>query len=211
MVLEVLQIADKAINSGQSTAMIIVMPDAQTGEKGYFNNIDKTWNYEDFFFQEFIPFIETKYRIKPEKRFRAIAGLSMGGAGSFIYALRYPKYFSSCCPLSASLEPLAFEDFYKKDVNSGFRRDIAYNYFSNHNALFLIKNQTEKKLKSVNWYIDCGDDDFLYEGNSLVHIALKKRQIAHEYRVRDGGHSWSYWRSALPRVLEFVSSTFHQN
>jgi enterochelin esterase-like enzyme len=58
--------------------------------RGYFNDIDNNWNYEDFFFQEFIPFIEKKYRIKSEKRYRAIAGLSMGGGGSFIYALRHP-------------------------------------------------------------------------------------------------------------------------
>ena len=55
------------------------------------------------------------------------------------------------------------------------------------------------------WY-----DDFLYEGNSLAHIAMKKREINHEYRVRDGRHSWTYWRASLPVVLEFVSDAFHQ-
>jgi hypothetical protein len=30
--------------------------------------------------------------------------------------------------------------------------------------------------KAVRWYIGCGDDDFLYEGNSLVHIAMKKER-----------------------------------
>ena len=92
---EVKSIADKANKEGLSTSMIIVMPDAQTGKKGYFNDIGNKWNYEDFFFKEFIPFIEKKYRIKSEKRFRAIAGLSMGGGGSFLYALRYPEMFSS--------------------------------------------------------------------------------------------------------------------
>ena len=75
----------------------------------------------------------------------------------------------------------------------------------------MIKNQTDENLKSVRWYIDCGDDDYLYEKNSLAHIALKKRGIPHEYRVRDGGHNWTYWRSALPEVLGFVSEHFHQH
>ena len=61
---EVLKIADQAIKNGNSTSMIIVMPDAQTGHKGYFNTINGKWNYEDFFFQDFIPYIEKKYRIK---------------------------------------------------------------------------------------------------------------------------------------------------
>ena len=41
---EVLQIADKAILQGNATSMIIVMPDANSVKKGYFNSIDKTWN-----------------------------------------------------------------------------------------------------------------------------------------------------------------------
>ena len=57
---------------------------------------------------------------------------------------------------------------------------------------------------------DCGDDDNLSEGNSLVHIAMRKKAIPHEFRIRDGAHNWTYWRAALPTVLEFVSQAFHQ-
>jgi enterochelin esterase-like enzyme len=209
---EVKSITDKANKNGVSTSMIIVMPDAQTGQKGYFNDIDQKWNYEDFFFKEFIPFIEKKYRIKSEKRYRAIAGLSMGGGGSFIYALRHPEMFSSACPLSGYMGELSYGEFYEKnkEQHENYRREKLFNYYSNHNALSVIQNQTFENLKSVRWYIDCGDNDFLYEGNSLVHIALKKREVPHEYRVRDGAHNWTYWRSALPEVLRFVSEKFHQ-
>lgn len=60
-------IADKAINSGSATPMIIVMPDANTGKPGYVNDEKGEWRYEDFFFYEFIPFIEKTYPIKGEK------------------------------------------------------------------------------------------------------------------------------------------------
>ena len=209
---EVLQITDKAIETGLATPMIIVMPDAQSGQKGYFNSFDGEWNYESFFFDEFVPFIEKKYRIRSEKRFRAIAGLSMGGGGAFIYALRHPEMFSSACPLSGVMGELSYDEFYKKNEANlkELRRETVYNYYSNHNALSIIKNQTDANLKSVKWYIDCGDDDFLFEGNSMVHVALKKRGIPHEYRVRDGSHNWTYWRSSLPKVLAFISDYFHQ-
>ena len=209
---EVKSIADKTNKEGLSTSMIIVMPDAQTEKRGYFNDIDNNWNYEDFFFQEFIPFIEKKYRIKSEKRYRAISGLSMGGGGSFIYALRHPEMFSSACPLSGNMGKLSYSEFYETNEEKlkKYSREKVFNYYSNHNALSIIQNQTDENLKSVRWYIDCGDNDFLYEGNSLVHIALKKRGVPHEYRVRDGAHNWTYWRSALPEVLSFVSDRFHQ-
>src|SRR5512133_590216 len=107
---EVLTIADEAIKSGLATAMIIVMPDANTGTRGYVNDIKGEWRYEDFFFQEFIPFIEKEYRIKADKRYRAIAGLSMGGEGTFIYALHHPELFSAACPLSAATGPKNADD-----------------------------------------------------------------------------------------------------
>lgn len=210
---EVLHITDKAIRRGEATPMIIVMPDANTGQRGYFNDIKGDWRYEDFFFDEFMPFVEKKYRIKADKRYRAVAGLSMGGGGSFVYALRHPELFSSACPLSASTGPLTLEDTkaYLK------RRDVAFEsdadverYFKSLSVLELINQLPDDQKKAVRWYIDCGDDDFLYEGNSLVHIAMRKKEIPHEFRIRDGGHTWTYWRHSLPAVLKFVSEAFHQ-
>jgi enterochelin esterase-like enzyme len=213
---EVQHIADKAINEGSATPMIIVMPDANTGRRGYSNDIRGEWQYEDFFFKEFIPYVEKTYRIKGEKHYRAVAGLSMGGEGTFLYALHHPEMFSSACPLSAVTDPLKLEDTRKSlsrfsDVDSGGLPDsLVEAYYRRQSVLFLIENMPEAQKKAVRWYIDCGDDDHLYEGNSLVHIAMRKKEIPHEFRIRDGAHTWSYWRSALPEVLRFVSDAFHQ-
>lgn len=210
---EVLHITDKAIRRGDATPMVIVMPDANTGQRGYFNDINGDWRYEDFFFQEFMPFIEKTYRIKGEKRYRAVAGLSMGGGGSFVYALRRPELFSSACPLSASTGPLTLEDtkefLKRRNVTSKSDADVE-RYYKSISVLELIKQVPDDQKKAVRWYIDCGDDDFLYEGNSLVHIAMRKKEIPHEFRIRDGGHTWTYWRHSLPAVLKFVSEAFHQ-
>ena len=210
---EVLNIADKAINEGKATPMIVVMPDANTGKRGYVNDIKGDWRYEDFFFEEFMPFIEKTYRIKGEKRYRAIAGLSMGGEGTFIYALHHPELFSAACPLSAATGPASIEEMknYRLWQNADNVSDADKKaYFEKYSVLSLINNMKDDQKKAVRWYIDCGDDDFLYEGNSLAHIAMRKKEIPHEYRTRDGGHTWTYWRTALPVVLEFVSMSFHQ-
>lgn len=209
---EIQRIADKAIKEGKATPMIIVMPDANTGRKGYFNDIRGDWPYEDFFFNELIPHVEKVFRIKSEKRFRAVAGLSMGGGGSFMYALHRSDMFSSACPLSAYIGPLSVDEFKGRLSNSkdSYSDSLVQQYYEQHNALSLINSLTKEQMQSVRWFIDCGDDDFLYEGNSLVHIALQKKEIPHEFRIRDGKHSWTYWRESLPVVLEFVSDSFHQ-
>lgn len=209
---EVLNIADNAINNGSATPMVIVMPDANTGQRGYYNDPTNEWRYEDFFFQEFMPYIEKTYRIKGEKRYRAVAGLSMGGGGTFIYALHHPELFSSACPLSAYVGPLTFENLKASMARMNLKGndEQLQAYFKKYDALQLIDAIPDDQKKAVRWYIDVGDDDFLYEGNSLAHIAMRKKEIPHEYRVRDGAHNWTYWRTSLPVVLSFVSDAFHQ-
>lgn len=213
---EVLHIADKAINAGKATPMVIIMPDADTGQRGYFNDITGEWRYEDFFFEELMPHVEDRFRIKKQKRFRAVAGLSMGGGGSFMYALHRPDLFSAAAPLSAYVGPLDREQFdFMLELTGGNISGVSDEeidaYISRHNAVSLIESLSEEDLSSVRWFIDCGDDDFLYEGNALAFIALRKREIPHEFRIRDGGHSWTYWRDSLPVVLDFVSQGFHQH
>ncbi|WP_026994487.1 alpha/beta hydrolase [Flectobacillus major] len=209
---EVQHIADQAIAEGKATPMIIVMPDANTGRRGYANDPKGEWRYEDFFFQELMPFVEKTYRIKAEKRFRAVSGLSMGGEGTFTYALHHPELFSSACPLSAATGPMTLEDEEArlKRFNITATDEEKKAHFAKYSILELIKNIPDDQKKAVRWYIDCGDDDFLYEGNSLVHIAMRKKEIPHEFRIHDGGHTWTYWRTALPKVLSFVSEAFHQ-
>lgn len=210
---EVLRIADEAILNGSATAMIIVMPDANTGQRGYFNNIKGDWRYEDFFFSELMPHVEKKYRIKSEKRYRAIAGLSMGGGGTFMYAMHHPELFSSACPLSAAMGPVTKADarkYYERWGETGATDEEIEAYYQKYSALALIESMPEDQKNTVRWFIDCGDDDFLFEGNSLVHIAMRKKGIPHEFRIRQGGHTWTYWRESLPVVLSFISDAFHQ-
>ncbi len=146
---EVQHIADREIREGRATPMVIIMPDANTGTRGYFNDLKGEWRYEDFFFEEFMPFVEKTYRIKNEKRFRAVAGLSMGGGGSFMYALHHPELFSSACPLSASTGPLSLDAtkaWLEQRDQKGTDEQIE-TYYKRHSALALIDAVPEDKRK----------------------------------------------------------------
>ena len=209
---EVKKIADNSIKNGDATPMIIVMPDANTGRVGYFNIPSQRWMYEDFFFEELMPYVESKDRIKSAKRFRAISGLSMGGGGTLTYALHRPDLFSAAAPLSAGTGSTDVDESLERIKRYGieFTREEMKNLLENNHPLNLIKKMKLSDINSIRWYIDCGDDDYLFEDNSLLHIAFSKKGIKHEYRVRDGAHNWTYWRESLPLVLEFVSEGFHQ-
>jgi enterochelin esterase-like enzyme len=199
-------IADKTIGEGKAAPMIIVMPDANTKVRGYFNVPDGSFPFEDFFFKELIPFIEKNYRVRSERRYRAVSGLSMGGGGTIYYTMHQPEMFAAAAPLSATT---------RAGIRSGnnVTPEQMEAYTKKHNLETIIDNASEKELnaiKSVRWYISCGDDDFLYRDNSLMHILFREKNIPHEYRIKEGGHTWTYWRMELPEVLEFVSKSFMQ-
>ena len=136
----------------------------------------------------------------------------MGGNGTFIYALHHPELFAAACPLSAATFPFTLDD--AKELLPKRYPDITdkqiEEYYNRYSIPELINKIPEDRKGAVRWYIDCGDDDALeqvYEGNCLIHIAMRKKEIPHEFRIRDGAHTWSYWRSALPSVLGFVFMT----
>ena len=210
--------ADKAIAEQEIPAMILVMPDG--GVSWYINNYNDSVRYEDFFFKEFIPYIESHYRIRTEKRYRGVAGLSMGGYGTLVYALKHPDMFAACAALSAAIRTeeeminmdseqwqTEFGNVYGPNLKGKDR--ITAHYLAN-DPFNIVKTGDINKIKTVRIYMDCGDDDHLYKGNSTFHILLRDLNIRHEYRVRDGGHHWSYWRSGLKNALKFIGTSFHQ-
>lgn len=208
---EMNRIADELINDGKITSIIIVVADAK--KTWYINNFANTERFEDMYITEFIPYIEKTYRARANKLGRAIGGLSMGGYGSLLYALKYPDMFSVCVAMSAAVmtDNEIINRAKNNDNSYGFRElyGITSENLSEHwhknSVIDIAKNLPDDKKKSVKFYIDCGDDDFLYEGNSMLHITMRSLKIDHEYRVRDGGHSWTYWRQCLYDGLIYIN------
>ncbi len=212
------RIADGAIEKGEIPPMILVMPDG--GLDRYVNDYRAENPWADMFIKEFIPFIDTTYRTRTDKQYRGISGLSMGGYGALHMAMRNPDLFAACAAFSAgirtpeeiiNLPQERYDRYYGRLFGPGLegkaRLSTAWKAFS---PLMLLDSVPGEKLKSVRWYIDIGDDDFLYRGNSALHVKLRDMNITHEYRVRIGTHTWSYWRSGLKSALAFIGVSFHQ-
>ncbi len=215
---EINRYADKAIADGIIPPMIIIMPNGDSS--WYINSYDGKENYEDFFVKEFMPSVEKEYRIKAEKKYRGIAGLSMGGYGTLIYSLKHPELFAAAAPLSAAVfddEALAStpDDRYETAFGQLYGRGLKgkerlnKDWYTN-SVLKIVEMKTTDELKKVRYWIDCGDDDFLTKGNCFLHLALADKKVPHEFRVRDGAHTWTYWRTGITDALKFIGDSFHQ-
>jgi S-formylglutathione hydrolase FrmB len=167
-----------------------------------------------------MPYIEKTYRIRAEKRFRGIAGLSMGGFGTLNFAFKYPQLFAACTAFSASTFS---EEYLTSTEKQKYERDYApvwgpglegekrlTAHYHQNNPYDITRNKGKEEYANLRIYIDCGDDDFLTDEDCRLHIHLDKLGIKHEFRMRDGIHNWSYWRSGLPVGLKFIGESFHQ-
>ncbi|MBR5249985.1 MAG: esterase family protein [Bacteroidales bacterium] len=203
--------AEELSSTGEIVPLIIVSPNADNG--WYINRADGTDDYETMFIEEFIPHIEKTFRVFGTKITRAIGGLSMGGYGSLLYSIKHPDLFSVCIALSAGVmtDEELLDRFNGKGGNHygmmelyGCTKKHLSKHWYDNSILKLVENMPKEQCNAVNFYIDCGDDDFLYKGNSTLHILMRDKGIKHEYRVRNGAHSWTYWRSGLRDGLKFM-------
>ena len=205
-------VTDELMRSGEVRPMVIVMPgagcwDVHNTFNGYFNQ--PGWSYEDYFFKEFVPSVEKKYRCGGSKGKRAVMGLSMGGGGSTVYCQRHPDMFSSCYAMSPWLDEKSAE--VQGDSKAKDNLELTCRSVREHSAIDFVANANEatlKKLRSVAWFIDCGDDDFLLHLTFDFYSKMREKNVPAELRVRDGVHNWEYWHLALRMSLPFASRNF---
>ncbi len=64
-------------------------------------------------------------------------------------------------------------------------------FWNQNNILYLVNHLSENQKKAVRFYLDI-EDDFLYKGNALLHMALRDLNIPYEFRVRNESYTWEY-------------------
>lgn len=170
----------KVTNDGSACEAILVFPNATEVKSGYNNRDD--WKYEEYFFQELMPYVESHYRVIADKGHRAVGGLSMGAGGTFTFAVKYPEYFSSAYAISGHCTV---------DVEN------------------LAPEQLEN-VKTVNFVIDCGDDDIAFDNAVKSYQTFKKLGIPVQFRSMDGGHATYYWYDGIQNALKYFTRHFSE-
>ncbi len=206
-------VIDELIRSGEAREMVVIMPNAGGPDihntwNGYFNMPGR--NYEDFFFGELVPEVEKKYNCGGSKGMRAMMGLSMGGGGSTVYCQRHPEMFSSCYAMSPWLDNQSGEVGGDNPQQDKFM--LVSEAVKAHSAIAFVEQADEEtlaRLRTVAWFFDCGDDDFLLQQSMDMHMRMRAAGVHSELRVRDGAHNWEYWHLALRLSLPFVSRNFN--
>ncbi len=188
------------------------------GRTFYINSADGSVRYSDFFLREFIPHIESKYRIAEGRNNHAISGISMGGYGALRFAFSHPEMFSAVSAQSAALiteTPQELDTAARSGAPLGkllatvFGNPIDVQHWKENNP-FVLAAKNRAALRRLAIYFNCGaDDNYGFEkGASALHEQLEKEGVRHEYRPYPGDHSLAYFLAHFTEVMEFHSQAF---
>jgi len=195
---------------------LIVAPEGR--RSFYINSADGSVLYSDFVLREFIPHIESKYRIHPGRLGRAISGISMGGYGALRFAFSHPEIFSAASAQSAALiteSPQELDAAAHSGAPLGrvlaevFGNPLDASHWNNNSPIVLAKKNAAG-LRKLAIYFNCGqDDNYGFEkGADALHLQLQRENIAHEYHAYAGDHSLSYFLSHFSEIMQFHSRAF---
>lgn len=191
------QILDNLIAQGKAKPMIVVMPngnvsqEAAPGEssQGFIKPSMQLPNTMDGKFEEtfmdIVNFIERNYRVKAEKKSRAIAGLSMGGFHSLHISRYYPNRFDYIGLFSPAILP---------------NENVTSKIYENFDKT--LKTQMENGYRL--YWIGIGKSDFLYKNVVDYRAKLDKMEMKYTYVETEGGHTWANWRVYLSQFVPLL-------
>lgn len=197
---------------------LIVAPEGKSSF--YINSANGKFRYSDFFLHEFMPYIESNYRVRRERAYRGITGVSMGGYGALRFAFAYPQFFGSVSAQSAALmteSPGELNGAGRSGLPLGgviasvFGDPINLAHWRQNDPLALAK-KNEAALREQAIYFNCGtSDQYNFEiGAKALDRQLTSEHIHHEFHLYPGDHSLDYFMDHIGETLEFHSTMFEK-
>ncbi len=213
---------------------IIVMPDG-----GVFGMYTDWWNgggrggpaWATFHLQALRQTIEERYRIRPERRWHAIGGISMGGQGALRYAAMLPGYFGSVAAFSAAgpdMQAVTSQGFIDLLAVAGRSYGATYEqifgpatgqYAEGYNPQALVTNLGHTRIYLTSgWGIGCPQDSVPdaagFVLDTVTEAGLHLQQAPFAVAAREAGaqvtavttcgvHTFGVWDRAIPAALEW--------
>lgn len=130
---------------------------------------------------ELIPAIESQYPISSDRRYRAVAGGSLGGIAAYRLAFQHPDTFASA-------------GIFGMGAVSGEEKQI---------KAWLLAMNNENRVRV---FMDCGDEDVLsLDRAEVMKSLLDDAGVENQLHVGSGGHNYTYWLSNFEMYLKWVS------
>lgn len=198
---------------------------------GYQTFADGSEEWERFFMEEFLPFIEETYGCGGDRSRRYLTGICMGGIGVLKYAFKHPAHFAAaaaqqpaipCAEEGAQVQPWDLmggrtsagstaeqraDNVRKFGAECAADSDPAFYREHTSPIAMAADHADEIRLSGLRIFIDAGDQDCfaLHNAAELLHRTLWWLRIPHEYHLVGGAdHMGSSWRRRGPAAMDFL-------
>jgi S-formylglutathione hydrolase FrmB len=217
--------------------LIVVMPAGGRGGfyTNWFNNgAGGQPRWEGWHIKRLIPYIDSHYRTLAVRRERAIAGLSMGGFGTFSYASRHPDLFTAALSLSGAVDPTTPAGIAPPVIDSISASDggppgSLWGPFATQEVRWRAHDPYDlaENLRGLALWLRTGNGqpggpfgggpnvDVTEAGvlamATTLHQRLLDLKIPHVFDNYGAGHHlWAYWNRGLKQTLPAIMKRFHR-
>jgi enterochelin esterase family protein len=180
---------DNLIAANQMAPMIVVMHASDALDRPISRRGDENLNeFETILANELLPLVEKRYRVMPDPRSWAIAGLSLGGEFGLHVGLKHPELFRTVAPLSGSIVPA--------DKGEPGRSSFEARYGP------ALANTQVRDYRLI--WVGCGSEDIFFGGAKAFAERLKSAKIPHTFREFSGPHALPVARLELAELLPLL-------
>lgn len=187
--------------------LAVVMPNANLS---WYADMVSGPRYFTFIAEELPQLCRNFFPLSDRREDNFIAGLSMGGYGAFLHALRNPQNFAAAASLSGVLD-LPFCTERRKQEGSPLYRDLFHAHGDpdalaggEYDLMALAARAKAQGLDLPALYACCGTEDFLYQENQNFRACAAKLGLPFTYEEAPGGHEWAFWDQWIQRVLAWL-------
>lgn len=188
------QIMDNLIAAGKAVPMIVVSSNSNVKARSGGFGGGYSWQGMQAFRTELldniIPFVEKNYRVKRDRKSRAMCGLSMGGGQSFYIGLRDPDVFANVGVFSTGM----FGGI-REASNFDLEKEVPG---------ILTDTKTFNEQFDV-FFMSCGEQDPRIKYTREVIKKMRDSGVDVLFNSYPGDHEWQVWRKSF---LEFAQYLF---
>ncbi len=190
--------------------LIVVMPSGMNSNYGNWPTFGLGYNMFDFLTKELMPLIYGWFPASDKREDNFIAGLSMGGRGTCVYAFNHPEKFAAAAILSAS--PRDFRSM--KETEPGMYARMmksvpnyeSYDDFMKgpENTFDLLDQLVKEGADLPRLYFACGEDDHLLPSFTAFRKHAEEIGLKAEFETIPGfKHEWRFWDLTIQHALKF--------
>lgn len=187
------QIMDNLIAAGKAVPMIVVSANSNVRSRNGGMGGSYSWQGMQTFRSELIdnviPFVEKNFRVKKDRKNRAMCGLSMGGGQSFYIGLRDPDVFANVGVFSTGM-------FGGISGASNFDLEAEV-------PGMLTDTKTFNNQFDV-FFISCGEQDPRIEYTRSIVKKMRDSGVNVRFSSYLGDHEWQVWRKSLHEFAQYL-------